>query len=109
LNLKAPTTSPNSASQSLQGGREKITIRPPKRPQTQRPTYLDIDLEDTQPPPGESVLSPPLFQANDEQLGVIQEPNTSPDTHEPAPNGHPPQQNPENRRNLWQQLWRLFQ
>ena len=35
--------------------RDRTVIQPPKRPQTQRPHYLDldIDLEQTQPPPSE--------------------------------------------------------
>ena len=37
---------------------EGIVIRPPKRPQAQRPRYLD--LEATQPPPGESSEHSPL-------------------------------------------------
>ena len=51
--LVTATRDPNFPSTANQrGSRESIVKRPPKRPQVQRPRYLD--LEATQPPPGEA-------------------------------------------------------
>ncbi len=64
LNLRAPTIPglPNQTThQHTQ--REGIVVRPPKRPQVQRPRYLD--MEPTQPlPPQHSPTSEPIVQTS---------------------------------------------
>src|SRR5712691_2671424 len=50
LRLQAPSSVSGNLRQP--GQREGVVVRPPKRPQVQRPPYLDF--EDTKPPPGES-------------------------------------------------------
>jgi eukaryotic-like serine/threonine-protein kinase len=57
LNLRSAQSAPNrepklTAHVNQRSSHEGIALRPPKRPQIQRPRYLD--LEATQPPPGET-------------------------------------------------------
>jgi eukaryotic-like serine/threonine-protein kinase len=133
LNLKpSPFTAtrvPNLPSTANQrGSHESIVIRPPKRPQVQRPRYLE--LEATQPPPGESrVLSPkhsagePAHEKSPTEvktldinygdkvptrpLGPIMDLDTliqrKVEQAEPSTNSIP-----DTRRTLWRQLQRIF-
>jgi hypothetical protein len=133
LNLKpspvSATRVPNLPSTANQrGSRESIVIRPPKRPQVQRPRYLD--LEATQPPPGESrVLSPkhlpgePSHEKSPTEvktvdanygdkvltrpLGPIMDLDTL--TQQKVEQAEPPTNSiPDTRRTLWRQLQRIF-
>ena len=129
LNLRSSpviaTRDPNLLSTANQrGSRESIVIRPPKRPQVQRPRYPD--LEATQPPPGESrEHSPgePALEQSPQQgksidisyedevptkpLGPIMDLDTL--TQQKVEQAQPPTQtNPETRRTLWRQLQRIF-
>jgi eukaryotic-like serine/threonine-protein kinase len=103
---------------------EGIGIRPPKRPQVQRPRYLD--LEATQPPPGESnEHSPgePVLEKSPQQsktnnidykhevptkpLGPIMDPDTL--TQQKVEQAQSSTKtNPETKRTLWKQLQRIF-
>lgn len=133
LNLKpssAPIThNPNTPSVAKQrGSREGIVIHPPKRPQANRPRYLD--LEATQPQPGqgnehsprqspgepEREQSPTQSRAaSDDHKDEIPTRPLSPimdeDTHsqQRVKKDHTPA-NPdaEARRTLWRQLQRIF-
>lgn len=103
---------------------EGIALRPPKRPQVQRPHYLD--LEATQPPPGES------SEPSTEEAALEQSPQqgtvVSKDYKDKIPTiplspirdldtltqlkieraQLPTKTNQETRRTLWRQLQRMF-
>jgi eukaryotic-like serine/threonine-protein kinase len=120
LRLQAPgntavTFSGISGQVRLPGQREGIVIRPPKRPQAQRPRF--IDWEATQPLPGEP--------SDQEQLHLSDETNQDTfstqavDEQDDAPTGplaiesavatnEPESQSPEARRTFWKQLQRIF-
>ena len=98
---------------------EGIVIRPPKRPQAQRPRYLD--LEATQPPPGESSEHSPLEpslerspkQSNTSEKIFEDEVPTKPlgDPNIPAQQQVDQDQiaaTSEAKRTLWKQLQRIF-
>jgi eukaryotic-like serine/threonine-protein kinase len=113
---------PSTANQ--RGSRESIVKRPPKRPQVQRPRYLD--LEATQPPPGEareySAGEPALEQSPHQgkaadfdyeeevptkPLGPMIDLDTL--TQQQAKQAQlPTNRNPDARRTLWRQLQRIF-
>ena len=113
-----------SATSNQRGLHESTALRPPKRPQVQRPRYLD--LEATQPPPGESrehspgepalEQSPQQSKAIDidyedevptKPLGPIMDLDTL--TQQKVEQAQPPTKtNPETRRTLWRQLQRIF-
>ncbi len=101
-----------------------IVVRPPKRPQSQRPRYLD--LEATQPPPGESSEhSPggPVLEKSPEQevaidkkyedevptkpLGPIMDLDTLAQQNVEQ-SQLSTKMNPETKRTLWKQLQRIF-
>ena len=112
------------ATSNQRGSNESITIRPPKRPQVQRPRYLD--LEATQPPPGETREHSPgesAIQQSPQQGTVIDidyedEVPTKPlgpimdldsITRQKVDQAQPSTKtNPETRRTLWRQLQRIF-
>jgi serine/threonine protein kinase len=129
LNLRPPAVTatrdpilPTTANQ--RGSREGIVVRPPKRPQVQRPRYLD--LEATQPPPGESRKHSPGEPALEQSphqgkaididyqdevptkpLGPTMDPDTL--TQQKVEQAQPPTKtNSETRRTLWRQLQRIF-
>ncbi len=134
LNLKAPvypgsssTTVPaDSSRRTLPGAREGRVlppVQPPKRPQAQRPPYLDVSLEATQPPASEPTASPPIATTRvtdgpSPPSASSLERGTEPGMAGPGNNLNAPAEqgkqvpenpeNPETRRNLWQQLQRLF-
>ena len=113
-----------SATSNQRGLHGSTALRPPKRPQVQRPRYLD--LEATQPPPGESrEHSPgePALEQSPQQgkaididyedevptkpLGPIMDLDTL--TQQKVEQAQPPTKtNPETRRTLWRQLQRIF-
>src|SRR5438876_5032362 len=126
LNLRPSTGTeirdPDSPSAAKQRGpREGIVIRPPKRPQAHRPRYMD--LEATQPPPGESNDHSPGEAAHEQSpnqgravdVGYEDEVPTRPlgpvmdvDTHSQQQVEVPMHPDPETRRTLWRQLQRIF-
>ena len=115
-----------SATSNQRGLHESTALRPPKRPQVQRPRYLD--LEATQPPPGESrEHSPgePALEQSPQQgkaididyedevptkpLGPIMDLDTLTQQKVEVEQAQPPTKtNPETRRTLWRQLQRIF-
>ena len=129
LNLRSSpviaTRDPNLLSTANQrGSRESIVIRPPKRPQVQRPRYPD--LEATQPPrsesrehsPGESAREQSPHPGKAIDIDYKDEVPTKPlgpmidlDTliQQNVEQAHTPTNtNPEKRRTLWRQLQRIF-
>ncbi len=133
LNLRPSTGTiahdPHTLSATKQRGvREGIVIHPPKRPQAHRPRYLE--LEATQPPPGESLEHSPRqspVEPEHEQspaqskvadvnykdevptrpLGPVMDVATRPlqkDEHAQAST----KPETETRRTFWQQLQRIF-
>jgi len=131
LNLRSmqDTATPDSklsATSNQRGLHESTALRPPKRPQVQRPRYLD--LEATQPPPGESrEHSPgePALEQSPQQgkaididykdevptkpLGPIIDLDTLTQQKVEVEQAQPPTKtNPETRRTLWRQLQRIF-
>jgi eukaryotic-like serine/threonine-protein kinase len=115
-------TRPSTASQ--RGSHESIVLRPPKRPQVQRPRYLE--LEATQPPPGESgdhsieepELEQPLHQGKSVSTDYVDEVPTkslgpmldldvlmqqTDKQSQPSSTTHP-----DTRRTLWRQIQRIF-
>jgi eukaryotic-like serine/threonine-protein kinase len=113
-----------SAPTHQRGAHDGIALRPPKRPQVQRPRYLD--LEATQPPPGESNEQSPgeLTLEQSPQQGTAVDikygdevptkplsPIMVPDTlaqQKIYQAQSPAKANPETRRTLWKQLQRIF-
>ena len=131
LNLRsiqdAATRDPKpSATSNQRVSHESIALRPPKRPQVQRPRYLD--LEATQPPPGESRQHSPGEPALEQSpqpdtaidisyeeevptkpLGPIMDLDTLTQQKVEVEQAQPPTKpNPETRRTLWRQLQRIF-
>ena len=131
LNLRsiqdAATRDPKlSATSNQRVSHESIALRPPKRPQVQRPPYLD--LEATQPPPGESRQHSPGEPALEQSpqpdtaidisyedevptkpLGPIMDLDTLTQQKVEVEQAQPPTKtNPETRRTLWRQLQRIF-
>jgi serine/threonine protein kinase len=113
LRLQAPTSVSGNLRQP--GQRESIVVRPPKRPQVQRPPYLDF--EDTKPPPGET------DDQQQEQLPAdpVREPSSNHDIEpmEDVPTGPlssglpvPPEEqdshDAEVRRSFWKHVQRMF-
>jgi len=123
LRLQAPgipSAQPGmNGSQRQPGQREGISVRPPKRPQAQRPRYpnRDRDREATQPPaseptdqqPGqashethpESAMHPADEQPEDVPTRPLNPDGIFPTIEQAAPT-------PEARRTLWKQLQRIF-
>lgn len=103
---------------------ESIVIRPPKRPQSQWPRYLD--LEATQPPPGESSEHSPgklaLEKSPEQEVAIDKDYEDEVPTKPLGPimdldalaqqNVEQSQlstkTNPETKRTLWKQLQRIF-
>jgi eukaryotic-like serine/threonine-protein kinase len=93
LHLQAPTTPPmpepgTAAFIQRRMQREGKVLHPPKRPQVQRPRYLD--LEDTRVPVSESPTHPLPSPANGQRLGEI----FSPEPSTPARNSSIPHDSP---------------
>ncbi len=110
------------ATASQRSSHEGIVIRPPKRPQAQRPRYLD--LEATQPPPGEAnqhSLGEPSLEQSPQQSKTIEK-----DFEDEVPtiplgpgidlniaakqrlDQHQFTANSESKRTLWKQIQRIF-
>jgi eukaryotic-like serine/threonine-protein kinase len=103
---------------------EGIVLRPPKRPQSQRPRYLD--LEATQPPPGESSEhspgEPALEKSPKQEVAIDKDYEDEVPTKPLGPimdldtlaqqnveqSQHSTKTNPETKRTLWKQLQRIF-
>ncbi|HEX9134975.1 MAG TPA: serine/threonine-protein kinase, partial [Ktedonobacteraceae bacterium] len=131
LNLRPPTETitrdPNSLSAAKQRGpREGIVVHPPKRPQVHRPRHLD--LEATQPPPGESLEHSPRQSPGEPEQSPTQSRVVDVDYTDEVPTRplgpvidvatHSQQKvenaqastkpDAESRRTLWRQLQRIF-
>jgi eukaryotic-like serine/threonine-protein kinase len=98
------------------GQREGIVVRPPKRPQTQRPRYPDRG-EATQPLASESTDQQPGKASHDTNAesaanSVTEQPEDVPtrplNTHGMIPTIEQASPTPEARRTLWKQLQRIF-
>lgn len=126
LRLQAPgilTPVPGTNGPELRGRqpgqRESIVIRPPKRPQAQRPRFSERDREREATPAGETADQPqghgrPLHQASPESATGhdIELPEDVP-TRPLNPDGILPAieqatPSPETRRKLWKQFQRIF-
>ncbi len=128
--LRKLNLTPASPSESPVPGRPssaRIAGRPnmqlPKRPQIQRPKYLDVDLEQTLPPPAEPMTPPIQHNLHNQQrykmnnaLSSIEpvhyqhmspSPNT-PSTEDIKTVSLKSMEKPHGRRSFWSQLQRLF-
>jgi eukaryotic-like serine/threonine-protein kinase len=103
---------------------ESIVMRPPKRPQNQRPRYLE--LEATQPPPGESSEhspgGPALEKSPKQEVAIDKDYEDEVPTKPLGPildldtlaqqkveqSQLSTKTNPETKRTLWKQLQRIF-
>jgi len=121
--LETPKAQPPSARMP---GQNRPNMHPPKRPQVQRPKYLDIDLEQTLPPPAESMTPPTHRNVQKQQSYATEKMNNALSSMEPAHYQHmspspntPSTENvktvslesmekPHGRRSFWSQLQRLF-
>jgi len=102
-------------------------MQPPKRPQAQRPKYLDMDMEQTQPPPAapltqlatQPLKNPPhntrhSTNGNTSSMEPRDYMHMSPATSTPLPSDQVKTaaleslQKPQRRRSFWRQLQRLF-
>ncbi len=124
-NTPIPGLPPNAPTQRT--GQNRPSVQPPRRPQAQRPRYLDVDMEQTQPPPAEP-MTPPIHRSLPEhQRDTAQKTNRnisameprhymhmSPQPSTPLPNDEEETaslealQKPRERRSLWSQLQNLF-
>ncbi|MDQ2884551.1 MAG: protein kinase [Chloroflexota bacterium] len=107
---------------ALRNGRPPM--QPPKRPQAQRPKYLDMDMEQTQPPPLTQLATQPLKnpphitrQPTDGTPSSMEPKDymhMSPGTSTPLPSDQVKTatleslQKPQRRASFWSQLQRLF-
>jgi serine/threonine-protein kinase len=132
-NLSGNGLSPNGRMAGQ--NRPNMNMHPPKRPQVQRPKYLDVDLEQTLPPPAEPMTLPPpaepmtppiqhLFHEHrphapgkkNNQLPSMEPANyqhMSPSPHTPLPEdvktvSLESLERPQGRRSFWSQLQKLF-
>lgn len=121
------TSIPGLPSLTRRPGQNRPTMQPPKRPVTQRPKYLDVDMEQTLPPPTEP-MTPPAQHILHEQHGngnmngamSSREPThyrnispAPPATHTPAPEDVKTAslgslQRARARRSFWGQFQKLF-
>ncbi len=101
-------------------------MQPPKRPQAQRPKYLDVDLEQTLPPPAEPMTPPAQHILREQQRYATEKMKEVMSSMEPAhyqrmsPSQHTPStediktvslesmEKPQGRRSFWNQLQRFF-
>ncbi len=114
LQASGHTVSPAAGSQLRQPGqREGVVVRPPKRPQAQRPRY--IDLEATQPPGSEPNNQESASNETNhesasrrvsEQTDDVPTRRLNPDPVVPTIEQASP--TPETRRTLWKHLQRIF-
>jgi serine/threonine-protein kinase len=120
-----PLESPNGLPHSTRiPGRPNM--QPPKRPQVQRPKYLDVDLEQTLPPPAEPMTPPIQHMLDEQQRYATEKMNNALSSIEPvhyqhmSPSSYTPLpediktvsleslEKPQGWRSFWSQLQRLF-
>jgi serine/threonine protein kinase len=107
-------------------GQNRPSMQPPKRPQTQRPRYMDVDMEQTLPPPAASMTPPNQHLLYEQQRQASQRLNDVSPSIEPvhyqhmSPSPHTllPEdvetasleslQKPQARRSFWGQIQKLF-
>lgn len=127
LQLKpAPSSEIPNTLQTRPQGQNRPSMQPPKRPQVQRPRYMDVDMEQTLPPPSAPMTPPNQHLLYDQQQQASQKVNDalssmepvdyrhmSPSPYTPLPEdiktevlGSPPQ--PQARRSFWGQIQKLF-
>ncbi len=116
LRLQAPghTVSPAAGSQLRQPGqREGVVVRPPKRPQAQRPRY--IDWEATQPPGSEpnnqeQASNETNYESASRQVRELSDdvPTRRLNPEPVVPTIEQAAPTPETRRTLWKHLQRIF-
>ena len=129
LHLK-PAPSPEipntSAPHTRTQGQNRPSMQPPKRPQVQRPRYLDVDMEQTLPPPAAPMTPPNQHILYEQQQQASQKMNDALPAMEPvhyrhmSPSPYTPLpediktasleslQKPQGRRSFWGQLQKLF-
>jgi serine/threonine protein kinase len=131
LHLQPIEPSSSSLPLTPRPGTNRPAMQPPKRPQIQRPRYLDVDLQQTLPPPAEPMTPPiqPIFQEHQHQQANAKK-KTAMSSMEPAHYQHmspsPRTPLPEDiktvsleslekrqgrekpRRSFWGQLQKLF-
>ncbi len=128
LGLQPPASAAGPASRQA-GQRDGFVVRLPKRPQAQRPRYLD--LEETQPPPGEQsqngqeqarqdAIQRPLHTPNTPSMAILEQTDDVPtrpltgDAPDMETSGVPmatekeDAANSEARRKRWRHFQRLF-
>jgi len=109
----------------LRNKQNRQPMQPPKRPQVQRPNYLDVDMEQTQPPLA-APMTPPSNQTLPRLASDTRQPTNgtpiepryymhmSPGTSTPLPNDSVKTasleslQKPHGLRSFWSQLQKLF-
>ncbi len=107
-------------------GQNRPSLQPPKRPQAQRPRYMDVDLEQTLPPPAEPMTPPIQHILHGQQQHTSGRINDTISSMEPvhyhhmSPSPYRPAsediqtasleslQRPQGRRSFWSQIQRLF-
>lgn len=109
LHIQPNAPLPRSAGR-VPGQREPVIIRPPRRPQAQRPRYLD--LENTQPPPMETPAQDGYQQeeVSPANAGISVQSDKIPTVplaseQRSTPGEAAPQ---ERRRTFWKQIQRIF-
>jgi serine/threonine protein kinase len=118
------TSAPHTHTQGQ--GQNRPIMQPPKRPQTQRPRYLDVDMEQTLPPPSAPMTPPSQHILYDQQQQASQRMNDALSSIEPvhyrhmSPSPYTPLpediktasleslQKPQPRRSFWGQIQKLF-
>nr|MBA2395039.1 hypothetical protein [Ktedonobacteraceae bacterium] len=127
LQLKpAPSSETPNTLQTRPQGQNRPSMQPPKRPQVQRPRYMDVDMEQTLPPPSAPMTPPSQHLLYDQQQQASQRVNDALSSIEPvhyrhmSPSPYTPLpedvktasleslQKPQARRSFWGQLQKLF-
>jgi serine/threonine protein kinase len=127
LQLKpVPPPEAPQAPQTRAQGQNRPNMQPPKRPQTQRPRYMDVDMEQTLPPPAAPMIPPNQHLLYEQQQQASRRMNDALSSIEPvhyrhmspSPSTPLPEdiktasleslQKPQARRSFWGQIQKLF-
>ena len=113
LHLQAPATVTGKLRQL--GPREGIVLRPPKRPQVQRPPYLEPEAarsparETSDQLQGSPAPDPVLETPGNHDIGQVEDIPTGPLISEPPFSAEEQgSQSAEARRSFWKQVQRIF-
>ncbi len=119
-------SAPGLSSRGRTPGQNRPNMQLPKRPQAQRPNYLNVDLEQTLPPPAEPMTPPIQHVLHEQQRHARGGKNDVLSSIEPAhyqhmsPSPRTPLpediktvsleslEKPQGRRSFWSQLQKLF-